>query len=119
MQKPPAAGSTSANVAGSPDKVAAWNRGSWWASGKARCGHCRAVFNFREMPEQQPELEYADPEPAPVVEAVAEDPTVCPECGGNWKQYTTKGKLQYRRCESCGHKGKTNKDGYVKVRKQA
>ena len=111
-------GDATANVAGSPEKIAAWNRGSWWASGRARCGHCRAVFNFREMPEPLPELEYAEPEPV-VSEQVVEDPDACPQCGGKWLVYSTKGRVQYRRCEQCEHKGKTNRDGYVKVRKTA
>lgn len=68
------------------------------------------MFNFREMPEQQPELEYAEPEPAAEVSAAADiDDAVCPECSGQFHAYRTVGKLQYRKCKSCGHKGKSSK----------
>lgn len=83
-----------------PEKVRAWGNSPWWGAGKARCRHCLTEFTFRELP--------GEPEPDPEPERADDE---CPKCGAFFKQYTTKGRVQYRKCTNaaCGHKGKNPK----------
>lgn len=106
-----------------------WAEGSRWfgSTGRAKCGHCRRVFSFTEVPEppvnvplepevneaMPPELSMADV-PVQFQEPVVGRPDVvmvqqrtittpkCPECGETMKVSSTRKALRWFKCAKCG-----------------
>ena len=104
---------------------------TWYPTGRARCRHCGTVIAFRDLdvrpagvpavidhtPVQLPPIEIQTPAPhstridvmQPSV-SIMVDPSRCPMCGASAKAYSTKGRVQYRKCPECGKTFKTMKE---------
>ncbi|MFA7254139.1 MAG: hypothetical protein WC107_06330 [Patescibacteria group bacterium] len=90
---------------------------SWFGAGRAKCGHCRAVFSFRELPKPQTIPPPAiDAEPFDVALPVIEKDLMknmeiqlhvvtapkCPDCGGDTRISSTRKTRRYHKCLDCG-----------------
>lgn len=87
---------------------------SWWGSGLARCGHCRATFHFQEMPAvTTPEsiVEHQEPliDRLPEVPVAVPYVTVCcPQCGSDQTRVTsTRRPIRRHKCKACEHRFKS------------
>ena len=74
--------------------------------GRARCGFCRQVFSFRELPEEDGpiEIEVDEDEDPPAIAEEPPTPTAaptCPDCGSEMRVSSTRKTYRWYKCAAC------------------
>lgn len=81
---------------------------AWFASGRARCGHCGTVFAFREKKAGSASLPQSTPTELPATAEARTMPVLtCEKCGETMKISSTRKTVRWHKCPRCGATRKT------------
>jgi ribosomal protein S27E len=79
---------------------------TWWASGRARCNHCRREFAFKEIPAEAADFVEGSSSPEesrPSDMGVPFIPVRCPDCHSTDVPVTSSRRpIRWHKCRVCG-----------------